>query len=225
MTEATSLKKCYDGRTVLDVPRLTLQAGGRYALLGENGSGKSTLLRILAGQLPPEGGKVDYRDFGPGDIGYLPQAPYAFDLTVLQNVQLPLGPGKAAEKRALEALDRLGLGALRNARGSRLSGGEAQRMALARLLTRRWRLLLLDEPAAGADIRANDRMEAALSSYWEETRCTLLFSTHAPGQALRLSRQTILLQGGRVAELGDTEQVLRQPASEAAKQFLRHWAG
>jgi ABC-type glutathione transport system ATPase component len=112
---------------------------------------------------------------------------------------------------------------LRKARGNRLSGGEMQRLALARVIARPHRLLLLDEPTASADIQAVERMERLLMDYAAENSCTLLFSSHAPSQALRLSTRTIVLTDGCIVEDGETGQVLHDPQEPATKLFLQHW--
>ena len=191
-------------------------------LLGANGSGKSTLLGILAGIIPPDAGMVA-SEAARADTAYLPQVPYAFDLTVLQNVMLPLGGGRAARDTALAALARVGLTALASARANRLSGGETQRMALARVLARPHRLLLLDEPTSAADVQANDCVEQALLDYCAEHGCTLVVSSHAPGQARRLGTRAVLLDGGRIAEQGAVDDVLLRPQNARARAFLDHW--
>ncbi len=223
MIEIAGLKKFYGKRLVLDVPKLTLETDRRYALIGPNGSGKSTLLRILAGVLVPDEGAAAIRGIPAGEVGYLPQKPYAYDLSVLQNVMLSLGGGKEARERALDALERVGLTSLSSARGSRLSGGEQQRMALARLIARPRRLLLLDEPTASVDIRANERIERALTDYVSENGCMLVFSSHEPGQALRLATDVVALSEGRVAETGGAGEVLRAPREASTQVFLQRW--
>lgn len=217
------LKKYYGNRLALDIPELTMSACERCALIGPNGSGKTTLLRILAGTLKPDAGEIAFGDVKKSEIGYLPQKPYAFDLSVLKNVMLPLHQAADAEKKALLALERVGLAHLKRARGSRLSGGEAQRMALARLIVKPHKLLLLDEPTASADISANDRMERALLDYAEETGCVLVFSSHAPSQALRLGTRVIALDQGKITETGPAADVLQSPRTDSTKTFLAHW--
>ena len=223
MIRVTGLTKRYGDRTVLDIPSLTLRDGERYALIGANGSGKSTFLRVLAGQLAQDGGEVAFEGIARGEIGYLPQSPYAFDRTVLQNVLLAAGRDSGAKERALAAIERVGLTGLARARGNRLSGGETQRMALARVLARPWKLLLLDEPTSAADVRAGDEIEDALLRYAGENGCTLVFSSHAPGRARRLGQTVVVLDGGRVAEMGNAEAVLRAPESPEARRLLRNW--
>ncbi|MPM35824.1 Tungstate uptake system ATP-binding protein TupC [bioreactor metagenome] len=223
MIELVGVQKYYESRLALDVPAFSFTDGGRYALIGPNGSGKTTLLRILAGTLKQDAGTVRYGDIQKSEIGYLPQKPYAFDRSVLENVLLALEPGEEAKKRALAALERVDLGHLAKARGNRLSGGETQRMALARLIAKPRRILLLDEPTSSADIQANDKMENALLEYAKETGCTLIFSSHAPSQAIRLGEYTLALDGGRIGEFGTAEQVLQNPQQESTREFMRHW--
>ncbi len=223
MIELRGVKKYYGERLALDVPALTLETGGRYALIGPNGSGKTTLLRILAGTLKPDTGTIAFGGVKKSEIGYMPQKPYAFDLSVLKNVMLPLRSEPDAKRKALLALERVGLSHLKSARGSRLSGGEAQRMALARLIVKPHALLLLDEPTASADISANDSMERALLDYAKETGCTLVFSSHAPSQALRLGTRVVALADGRIGETGPAADVLKAPQAGSTKAFLAHW--
>jgi ABC-type multidrug transport system ATPase subunit len=223
MIELSGIKKRYGVHLALNIPQLTFLPGERYALIGPNGSGKTTLLRILAGTLKPDEGKVRFSGLDRGEIGYMPQKPYAFDLSVAKNVMLSLGGGNDARKNATAALERVGLANLAKARGSRLSGGETQRMALARLLAKPHKLLLLDEPTASADISASDMAEHALMEYAAETGCTLIFSSHAPSQALRLGTRAVALDGGQICEYGEAEDVLKNPKSECTKFFLSHW--
>ena len=223
MIEIRGLKQFYGERCVLDIPELTIARGESLALIGPNGCGKTTLLRLLAGTLKPDMGTIYTGALPRGAIGYLPQKPYAFDLSVQKNVELSLSGERNRERLALAALERVGLTHLRHARGNRLSGGELQRMALARVLVKPRKLLLLDEPTASADILAIDQIERALEAYRSETGCTLVFSSHAPSQALRLSGRVLALDAGRIGELGETNEVLHSPQTESTRAFLEHW--
>ena len=223
MIGLVNVQKRYGARVVLDIPALTIQPGERFALIGPNGSGKSTLLRLLAGVIAPEAGSIRTRELRRGEIGYLPQQPYAFDLSVQQNVELSLSGEPEKAKRAQDALERVGLLHLAKARANRLSGGETQRMALARVLARPRKLLLLDEPTASTDIAAMELIERAILDYVEQTGCTLVFSSHAPSQAMRLSNRVLVLDGGKIGELGDTAQVLQTPQAESTRAFLKSW--
>ncbi|MCI8476969.1 MAG: ABC transporter ATP-binding protein [Oscillospiraceae bacterium] len=214
--------KGYRGRTVLDIPYLRLEPGTRCGILGANGAGKTTLLRLLAGTLTPDSGTLAWEGAALR-CGYLPQKPYAFGTTVLHNVMLGLEGSKTERRsRALEALTQVGLERLALARGNTLSGGEQQRMALARLLARSWPMLLLDEPTSAADLAGAELAEKALLAQPACQSGLLVFTTHNPAQACRLANHLILLHQGRIAEQGKPEEVLFRPKSLEAQRFLAH---
>lgn len=223
MIQLTNVEKRYGIKIALTIPELTIEQGERVALIGANGSGKSTLIRLLAGAIKPDAGVIQAGGLARGEIGYLPQHPFAFDLTVLQNVSLALEGGRERSKKAREALERVGLAHLANERANRLSGGETQRMALARVLAKPRKLLLLDEPTASADIQAIELIERAILEYVEKTSCTLVFSSHAPSQAMRLSTRVLALDSGRICEQGEAGDVLRAPQAESTRAFLSNW--
>ena len=223
MIELSQIQKRYGFRVALDLPELAIPVGEKLALIGPNGSGKSTLLRLLAGVIRAEQGVISLGDLGRAGIGYLPQNPYAFDLSVQKNVELALSGEPEKAKLAQAALERVGLLHLAKARANRLSGGETQRMALARVLAKPRKLLLLDEPTASADIRAIDQIERAVFDFAEQTKCTLILSTHMPSQALRLSTHVLALDEGRIGEVGETTPVLHAPKAESTKEFLKNW--
>lgn len=221
MIELRGITKAYDERMVLDIPHLIFITGRRYALIGVNGSGKTTLLRILAGVLKPDQGEVTY--LPPDHMGYMPQAPYAFSFSVKKNVSIALGQHKDSDKHVLQALKTVGIDHLRDARGNMLSGGETQRMALARMIVKRRNLLLLDEPTAAADICGTSQIEKALLDYVVTNNCTLILSTHSPAQALRMVDEVIFLDQGKVIEQGPVKNVLQRPNHAFTKMFLDHW--
>lgn len=221
MIELRGITKAYDERMVLDIPHLIFITGRRYALIGVNGSGKTTLLRILAGVLKPDQGEVTY--LPPDHMGYMPQAPYAFSFSVKKNVSIALGQHKDSDKHVLQALKTVGIDHLRDARGNILSGGETQRMALARMIVKRRNLLLLDEPTAAADICGTSQIEKALLDYVVTNNCTLILSTHSPAQALRMVDEVIFLDQGKVIEQGPVKTVLQRPNHAFTKMFLDHW--
>lgn len=223
MIQITGLIKEYSSRVVLDIPELVIKSSERCAIIGANGSGKSTLIRILAGTVKPDSGTVIIPGKMREDAGYLPQSPYAFDISVLKNVMLALDNKANAKALAADALTRVGMERLKHMRGNRLSGGETQRMALARMIIKPRSLLLLDEPTSATDIAATDLIENAISEYLDNSQCTLVFSTHSPGQALRLAERVIVLDEGKIVESGSAEKVLHDPVSDITKRFLRHW--
>lgn len=223
MITISDLQKSYQGRVVLQIPELCIPAGARWALIGPNGAGKSTFLRILAGVLEADKGTVSMPEAMRDGMGYMPQQPYAFGVSVRQNVFMALSGFSDSGKRAEEALRLVGLEELAEARGSGLSGGETQRMALARMIARPRKLLLLDEPASATDISGGRRIEEAVTSYWKSTGCTLLFSTHSLAQAYRLADHVLLFSFGRIVESGPAKQVLTVPSSPEGRDFLRYW--
>ena len=131
---------------------------------------------------------------------------------------------KEEKQKAIDdALRLLDLQALAKKRGSRLSGGETQRMALARLLIKPKKLLLLDEPSSAADIKGNDLIETALLKFCTANGTTLIMATHSPKQALNIATRVVLMQDGKIAESGAPEELLKNPKTEWGKQFMEHW--
>jgi tungstate transport system ATP-binding protein len=221
MIKLVNISLKYVDRMILDIPELIFVDGKRYCLIGENGSGKTTLLRIMAGTLKPDKGEVI--NDACEDMGYMPQSPYAFSFSVHKNVEIALKGDPQAEQIAMDALKKVGMDGFAHSRGHKLSGGETQRMALARMIAKSRKLLLLDEPTSSTDIRGMDLIEKTLLQYSSDTGCTLIFSTHSPAQALRMAEQVIFLHQGKIVEQGLAQQVLTNPRSEIARQFFQHW--
>ena len=226
-----SLRKAYGDRVVLDVDGLRLQSDCAYALVGPNGSGKSTLCKVLSGTVDQTSGYVEVGGEASRDelaVGYMPQKSYVFGFSVFKNVSLALGSSGLAkdevDRRVNEALEEVGMSAFAHERGSGLSGGEAQRVALARMLVQDLDVLLLDEPTASMDIAGTLLVEEALARYRERTGCLLVVATHAPSQAHRIADRAVMLSGGRVVECGPTAEVLSNPSSEEGRAFLSYWA-
>ena len=226
-----SLHKSYGQRVVLDVDSLRLESGLAYALVGPNGSGKSTFIKVLSGVVDQTSGFVDVEGDVARDalaVGYMPQKSYVFGFSVFKNVALALdakGFSKdEVSRRVREALEAVGMSSFAQERGSGLSGGEAQRVALARMLVQDLDVLLLDEPTASMDIAGTLLVEEALARYRERTGCLLVVATHAPSQAHRMAERAVMLSGGRVVERGETDRVLSCPTSEEGRAFLSYWA-
>ena len=224
--ELETVRKQYGDRVVLDTGPFELESGHSYALVGPNGSGKSTLLRILAGVASSVRvkGEATYESL---TVGYMPQKSYVFGFTVFRNVSLALStanlPRDEVAKRVEQALAAVGMEDMVDARGGGLSGGEAQRVALARLLVQDLDVMLLDEPTASMDIAGTMLVEEALQEYRNRTGCMLVTATHAPSQARRISDAAIMLSAGAIVEFGETETVLSAPTSEAGREFLSYW--
>ena len=226
-----SLQKAYGDRMVLDISELRLESGTSYALVGPNGSGKSTFLKVLSGVIDQTAGFVDVSGGASREellVGYMPQKSYVFGFTVFKNVALALQSSDLAkeevERRVRDALEAVGMSAFSSERGSGLSGGEAQRVALARMLVQDLDVLLLDEPTASMDIAGTLLIEQALDQYRARTGCLLVTATHAPSQAHRIADSVVMLSGGRVVEFGPAEHVLSAPSSDEGRSFLSYWA-
>ncbi|MGH3606124.1 MAG: ABC transporter ATP-binding protein, partial [Pseudonocardiaceae bacterium] len=176
---------------------VAVHAGMRIALTGPSGSGKSTLLHLMAGLETPTGGTVRWPGLGgaphgrPGVLGVVFQGPSLIPaLNVVENVALPLLLASTAQDeavaRALGALDRLGVGELGRKLPEELSGGQAQRVAVARVLACRPSLILADEPTGQLDHGAGDRVVSVLLEAAEELGGALLVATHDPAVSRRL---------------------------------------
>ncbi len=203
--------------------------GERVAVLGHNGSGKSTLMNILSGTLRPDAGKAVLNgtvlfDLGDGHhfwrpphqrgIALLAQEALLFPhLSVRDNVafgpRVGGAPAKVAAERAQHWLDEVGVSEFADRRPAQLSGGQAQRVAIARALAAEPKLLLLDEPMAALDVSVAPILRRVLRRVLEGRSAMIV--THDLLDALLLSQRIIVLEQGRVAESGPTEEVLRHP--------------
>ena len=209
-----AFSKIYDGRVVLDFPGLELKPGKIYAILGANGSGKSTFSRIAAGILP-----ADQKCRISGSVGYLPQKPYAFRASLKKNILLTGGE----EEKAAALMDALQIRHLEKKRADRLSGGETARMALARLMMKRYDLVILDEPTAAMDMETTSAAEDLILKYAKETGCILILVTHSLQQARRVADEAIFFHKGRLLEAGDAAKLLYQPTRPETRQFLEFY--
>lgn len=214
---------------------LSVDAGQTVALLGESGSGRSTLLRVAALQQPRAGGRIvlagrniTRRRQEPGIQG-VPQDPRRalaldrpFGTAVAAELQKAgRGGGEAARARLAELLGQLGLapGYLDRAPGT-CSGGELQRMALARALAFDPAVLLLDEPVSGVDPHTAERVVRALRTYQARHRTAVLLATHDLRLARRLAHRAVVLLSGRVVESGPIGDILADPIHPHSRQLL-----
>ena len=208
--------KTYEGRTVLNFPGLELEPGTVYAVIGANGSGKSTLAKVLAGITAPDRrGKL----LDGGTVGYMPQKNYAFRMSTKANILLN-GTDKV---RAEELMDALQLRPLERKRADRLSGGETARMALARLMMKKYDLVLLDEPTAAMDMETTLLSEQLIGQYVRETGCALILVTHSLQQARRIADEVLYFHKGDLLERGPKDRVLDSPEKAQTKQFLEFY--
>jgi tungstate transport system ATP-binding protein len=213
------------GVTVLDGITLTIAAGSPTVLIGPNGSGKTTLLRTAMGLIPLSSGRITWggRDVaGPTNGAIMFQRPTMLRRTAAANVHYALVaavPRAQRQNRAAELLALVGLDALGNRPARRLSGGEQQRLALARALARDPTVLFLDEPTASLDPHATKAIEdivRAVCAYGVK----VVISTHDLGQAKRIAGDVVLLHRGRLIETAPAVEFFATPRTEEACQFI-----
>ncbi|MGH3731261.1 MAG: ABC transporter ATP-binding protein [Micromonosporaceae bacterium] len=211
---------------------LEIEEGEFVTLLGPSGCGKTTLLRIVGGFEAPSGGRVLV---GGRDITGLPSHKRPVNtvfqryllfphLNVFDNVAFGLRiarKDRAEIRRKVEgALDLVGLREYARSRSSELSGGQAQRVSLARALVNEPRLLLLDEPLSALDLKVRLQMQAELRRIHRETGTTFLYVTHDQQEAMSLSDRVVVMRSGRVEQIAKPEQLYHQPATAFVARFV-----
>jgi spermidine/putrescine ABC transporter ATP-binding subunit len=226
------IRKLYGPVTAVDEVSLDVAPGEFVSLLGPSGCGKSTILRIVAGLVEPDGGQVL---LGGEDVTRVPVhrrnvglvfQSYALfpHMTVFDNVAFGLRRRGVAEaevrRRVGHLLDLVRLGELGARHPRELSGGQQQRVALARALVTEPRVLLLDEPLSNLDALLRDEMRVELKRLQERLGATMIFVTHDQAEALTLSDRVVVLDRGRVEQVGPPEEVYRRPATPFVARFL-----
>jgi tungstate transport system ATP-binding protein len=219
----------------LQVNHLTIQEGAVLGIVGPNGAGKSTLLLTLARLLKPEHGEILFSGQQAGAesdtyyrrrIALVMQDPLLFDTSVFDNVASGLRFRRIAKdeirRKVSLWLERLGVGHLSKRRAGQLSGGEAQRISLARALVLEPQLLLLDEPFSALDPPTRSHLLDDLGVLLDETATTTVFVTHDLNEAGQLSGRMAIIVGNRLRQVGDPEEVFANPADEEVAQFLNH---
>ena len=218
--ETQHLSRSVVGRGLVGDISVHMQPGEVLAVVGPSGAGKSSFLRLLNRLDEPTGGTVclngqDYRELAPRElrrrVGMVMQVAYLFPGTVAAN--LAFGPAQHAERFSSEQiaalLERVGLPGYQMRDVSNLSGGEAQRVSLARTLANAPEALLLDEPTSALDDVSARSIEELLLSIIHERRMTCVIITHNTAQARRIADRTMILEGGKLITIGPTKEILR----------------
>lgn len=215
------------GRTLLDSVSFTLSAGPATIVLGPNGAGKSLLLRLCHGLLTPGSGAVRWR--GPGAEAAARRQAMVFQRPVMlrrsaaANIRYALAlhgvPRRQRGVLVAEALERAGLAALARSPARVLSGGEQQRLALARAWATRPQVLFLDEPTASLDPAATRLVEAMVLSI-RDAGTKVVMTTHDLGQARRLAGEVLFLHKGRLLEHTPADRFFTAPQSAEARVFI-----
>jgi spermidine/putrescine transport system ATP-binding protein len=226
------VEKRYGDSVALHPIDLDIRDGEFFCLLGPSGCGKTTTLNMIGGFVEPSGGVVR---IAGADVTKLPPnkrpvntvfQSYALfpHLNVIENVSFGLRMARVSKDeqrtRAKEALDLVGLGTFAERPVSGLSGGQAQRVAIARALVNKPSVLLLDEPLGALDLKLRKRLQTELALIQRRVGTTFVFVTHDQEEAMALADRILILNEGRIEQLGTPEEIYRKPASLFAADFI-----
>jgi sulfate transport system ATP-binding protein len=230
--EVNKVTKRFGEFVALEDVSVTVRDGALMALLGPSGGGKSTLLRIIAGLETPDEGSVS---IGGQDLTHAPArtrgvgfvfqhyAPFKH-MTVYDNVAFGLtvrrAPKSEVKERVEELLSLVRLDGLAKRYPSQLSGGQLQRMALARALAPRPEVLLLDEPFGALDVQVRGELREWLRRLHEEIHVTTIFVTHDQEEAMDVAGQIVVMNGGRVEQTGTPHELYEHPNNEFVMSFI-----
>ena len=215
-------------RTIIDRVSFELSAGPSTIVLGANGAGKSVLLRLMHGLLAPSSGRVEWLGSNSARARRLQamvfQRPVMLRRSVLANITYALAladvPARDRDRLAVEALEEVGLATLATRPARVLSGGEQQRLALARAWALHPEVLFLDEPTASLDPAATREIETVIKAF-DASGTKIVMVTHNLGQARRLGDEVLFVHQGRVAEVTPVDTFFSQPASAEASAFVK----
>jgi spermidine/putrescine transport system ATP-binding protein len=230
--ELRGIRKSYGDEVALHELDLDIIDGEFFCLLGPSGCGKTTTLNIIGGFVGPTAGAVSVAGI---NVTKLPPnrrpintvfQSYALfpHLSVIENVAFGLRMAKVAKaerlQRAQAALDLVGLGTFSDRAVTKLSGGQAQRVAVARALVNKPRVLLLDEPLGALDLKLRKRLQTELSIIQRQVGTTFVFVTHDQEEAMGLADRIAILNGGRIEQIGTPEEIYRRPCSRYVAEFI-----
>ncbi len=230
--ELRGVAKTYGKKVVLQGLDLSVEEGAFLVVLGPPACGKSVLLRLLTGLEKPTAGRIELRGrdvaaSGPAerDIGYVPQSFALYPhFSVHDNIAYPLALMRLAradiEPKVRAISEQLKIAHLLGKQPSQLSGGEKQRVALARGLVKPTDLFVLDDPLTGLDFKLREQLFDDLKRMQQELRATFVYMTSDPLEALSLADQVAILDGGRILSSGPVEEVYRRPDHLRAMELL-----
>jgi sulfate/thiosulfate transport system ATP-binding protein len=230
--EALHVGKKFGSFTALEDISVAVPDGALTALLGPSGSGKSTLLRVIAGLERPDSGSVKIggvevtsapaRNRGVGFV-FQHYAPFKH-MTVQQNVAFGLKvrkrPSREVKERVSQLISLVRLDGMADRYPSQLSGGQLQRMALARALAPQPSVLLLDEPFGALDVQVRGELREWLRRLHEEIHMTTVFVTHDQEEAMDLASEIVVMRAGRIEQIGTAKELYEQPRNEFVMSFV-----
>jgi len=216
------------GRSIIHGISAEFEPGPATILLGANGAGKSVLMRLMHGLLQPSAGAVAWRENDARRVrrgqAMVFQRPILLRRSALANIlyalELARVPARGREAQALEALREVGLLDVADRPARVLSGGEQQRLALARAWALHPEVLFLDEPTANLDPGATREIENVIKAF-DASGTKIIMSTHNLGQAKRLGDEVLFIHQGRLAERAPVDAFFRHPASAEAAAFVK----
>lgn len=227
-----NINKSFDGKEALENISFEVKSGEFLSILGPSGCGKTTLLRILIGLLPPDSGELilDGRDItkAPPDkrgMGIVFQNYALFEnMTVLRNVEYALKLRKDLKPKSrgisLKLLEQVGLSEHVNKYPYQLSGGQMQRVAIARTLALSPSIILLDEPMSALDVATRLSLRAELKRIQREMGTTMIYITHDQEEAFALSDRIMVMGNAKIHQLAAPKEILTAPADDYVKTFV-----
>lgn len=231
--ELSGIKVRRDGRTVLNIEHLSVMRGEVLTIIGPNGAGKSTMLLAMAGLIQPDYGEIQFQGKALRSrtnllyrrrIGLVLQNSLLLNASVLDNVTMGARfrhiDKKERQKRAEIWLERFGITHLRNRPAKMLSGGEAQRVSLARAFTVDPEIILLDEPFSALDTPTRTMLLEDFQTLIADTGITTIFVTHDMDEALHLGHRVAVLLDGQLKQIGTPDQVFSRPVDPDVAAFV-----
>ena len=230
--EIKGLSKKYDKKIAVNTVDISLKEGKILCVLGPSGCGKSTILKMVGGFVKPDSGSIildgqditrlEAQDRQTATVfqsyGLFP------NMTVLENVSYGLKfrykDKKKIREAALDMIERVGLKSYEKKPVTNLSGGEQQRVALARSLVIKPKLLLLDEPLSNLDAKLRVQMQEEIKSLQREFKITTIFVTHDQSEAFSLADEVVLMNKGEISQTGSPESLYNEPENEFALNFI-----
>lgn len=232
--EARDIKFIKNNRTILDIDAFALRQGEVTALIGVNGAGKTSLMQILALLQQPTSGQVLFQGEPAGKhnllqlrkrMAFVFQQPLLLDMTVRQNIETGLRFRKVAShlinQRVQLWLERLGIQHLADGPVRFLSGGEAQRVSIARALALEPEVLFLDEPFTGLDSPTRGQLLLDMAKLLHGTKIATLFVTHDYAEIPYLAHRLSVLDQGRIIQTGTPQEIYQRPKNQAVLKLLQ----